>query len=38
MAAKLKQKSEKVRRDWVQLDALACGTGWDEADLRTLKS
>jgi hypothetical protein len=25
MAAKLKQKSEKVRQDWVQLDALACG-------------
>jgi len=33
MAGKLKQKSEKVRRDWIQLDTLACGTGWDEQDL-----
>jgi dihydroxy-acid dehydratase len=33
MTGKLKQKSEKVRKDWVQLDALACGTGWDEGDL-----
>jgi len=33
MAGKFRQKSEKVRKDWVQLDALACGTGWDEEDL-----
>jgi dihydroxy-acid dehydratase len=33
MAGKPKQKSEKIRKDWVQLDALACGTGWDEGDL-----
>jgi dihydroxy-acid dehydratase len=28
-----KQKSGKVRDDWVQIDALCCGTGWDEEDL-----
>jgi dihydroxy-acid dehydratase len=33
MAGTLRQKSAKVRRDWVQVDALACGTGWDEQDL-----
>ena len=27
------QRSKKVRKDWIQIDALACGTGWDEADL-----
>ncbi len=27
------QKSRKVRKDWVQIDALCCGTGWDEEDL-----
>ncbi len=26
-------KSSKIRRDWIQLDALCCGTQWDEADL-----
>ena len=31
--ARIKQKSEKVRKDWIQIDALSCGTGWDEADL-----
>jgi dihydroxy-acid dehydratase len=31
--ARIKQKSEKVRQDWIQIDALSCGTGWDEADL-----
>ena len=34
MTVKMKQKSEKVRKDWVQLDALACGTGWDQEDLK----
>ena len=33
MAGKIRQKSEKVRKDWIQLDALSCGTGWDEGDL-----
>jgi dihydroxy-acid dehydratase len=27
------QKSRKIRRDWIQVDALCCGTGWDEEDL-----
>jgi dihydroxy-acid dehydratase len=27
------QRSEKARREWIQIDALACGTGWDEKDL-----
>lgn len=27
------QKSKKARTDWVQIDALSCGTGWDEHDL-----
>jgi dihydroxy-acid dehydratase len=31
---KIKQKSRKVRDDWIQVDALSCGTGWDERDLR----
>jgi dihydroxy-acid dehydratase len=30
---RMKQKSEKVRKDWIQIDALSCGTGWDEEDL-----
>ena len=33
MTEKLSQKSKKVRRDWIQLDALSCGTGWEEKDL-----
>ena len=33
MGFKPRQASEKVRKDWVQLDALSCGTGWDEGDL-----
>ncbi|MBN2033420.1 MAG: dihydroxy-acid dehydratase [Deltaproteobacteria bacterium] len=28
------QRSKKVREDWIQIDALSCGTGWDEGDLR----
>ena len=27
------QKSKEIRGDWVQMDTLCCGTGWDEADL-----
>ncbi|MGD9045920.1 MAG: dihydroxy-acid dehydratase [Desulfobacterales bacterium] len=27
------QRSRKARREWIQIDALACGTGWDEKDL-----
>lgn len=27
------QRSKKIRKDWIQVDALACGTGWDERDL-----
>jgi len=28
------QKSRKEREDWIQIDALCCGTGWDEQDLK----
>ena len=31
--AKNKQKSSKIRENWVQLDTLCCGMDWDEADL-----
>jgi dihydroxy-acid dehydratase len=27
------QRSRKARREWIQIDALSCGTGWDEKDL-----
>ena len=27
------QKSKLIRNNWVQMDTLCCGTGWDEADL-----
>jgi dihydroxy-acid dehydratase len=30
---KPQQKSKKMREDWVQIDALSCGTGWCERDL-----
>ena len=33
MTEKIQQKSQKVRKDWIQIDALSCGTGWDEGDL-----
>jgi dihydroxy-acid dehydratase len=33
MAEKRFQKSKKMRQDWIQLDALSCGTGWAEKDL-----
>ncbi len=28
------QKSKKIRADWIQIDALQCGTGWTERDLK----
>ena len=31
------QKSKKVRESWIQIDALSCGTGWDERDLSKLQ-
>ena len=31
------QKSKKQRADWIQIDALSCGTGWDERDLSSLQ-
>lgn len=34
MSNQVQQKSKKVREDWIQIDALSCGTGWDERDLR----
>jgi len=33
MPKAIQQKSKKLREDWIQMDALACGTGWDEKDL-----
>lgn len=33
MAREWKQKSSKIRQDWIQMDALCCGMDWDEADL-----
>ena len=33
MSNKIQQKSKKVREDWIQMDALCCGMGWDERDL-----
>ncbi|UCF73768.1 MAG: dihydroxy-acid dehydratase [Deltaproteobacteria bacterium] len=33
MSGKIQQKSRKAREDWIQVDALSCGTGWDERDL-----
>ncbi len=29
----MKQKSRKIRKDWLQVDTLCCGMDWDEADL-----
>jgi len=34
MLKEIQQKSRKVREDWIQIDALSCGTGWDERDLK----
>jgi dihydroxy-acid dehydratase len=33
MAQNERQRSQKARREWIQIDALSCGTGWDEKDL-----
>jgi dihydroxy-acid dehydratase len=33
MSKNVGQRSKKARREWIQIDALACGTGWDEKDL-----
>jgi dihydroxy-acid dehydratase len=33
MPENIKQRSKKARREWIQIDALSCGTGWDEKDL-----
>jgi dihydroxy-acid dehydratase len=33
MPENVKQRSKKARREWIQIDALSCGTGWDEKDL-----
>ena len=33
MATDDRQRSKKARQDWIQIDALSCGTGWDEKDL-----
>jgi len=33
MALNDRQRSRKARREWIQIDALSCGTGWDEKDL-----
>jgi dihydroxy-acid dehydratase len=29
----MKAKSSKIRKEWLQVDALCCGMDWDEADL-----
>ena len=26
----MEQKSKQIRKDWIQIDALSCGTGWNE--------
>ena len=33
MSKNVDQRSKKARREWIQIDALSCGTGWDEKDL-----
>jgi len=33
MPKNVEQRSQKARREWIQIDALSCGTGWDEKDL-----
>ena len=33
MPRDIQQKSKKIREDWIQVDALCCGTAWDEKDL-----
>ena len=33
MSKNVDQRSKKARNEWIQIDALSCGTGWDEKDL-----
>ncbi len=33
MSEEMEQKSKQIRKDWIQIDALSCGTGWNEKDL-----
>ena len=33
MSEKTTPQSAAARKDWIQIDALCCGTGWNEADL-----
>lgn len=33
MSDVIRQRSSKVRKDWIQMDALCCGMDWDEEDL-----
>ena len=33
MSENIEQKSKQIRKDWIQIDALSCGTGWNEKDL-----
>jgi dihydroxy-acid dehydratase len=34
MVNQSQQRSRKIRKDWIQVDALCCGAGWDEEDLK----
>jgi len=34
MSDVIRQRSSKVRKDWIQMDALCCGMDWDEEDLK----
>jgi len=33
MTIDIQQRCKKIREDWIQVDALRCGTAWDEKDL-----
>ncbi|MGD0625281.1 MAG: dihydroxy-acid dehydratase [Thermodesulfobacteriota bacterium] len=34
MAEEYQQKSKKIRKEWLQVNALCCGMDWDETDLK----
>jgi dihydroxy-acid dehydratase len=34
MVEEYQQKSKKIRKDWLQVNALCCGMDWDETDLK----
>lgn len=34
MAEEYQQKSRKIRKEWLQVNALCCGMDWDETDLK----